>query len=226
MPTSTKKRARPGRPKDSELPARRRSEIIHHAINEFARRGFTGADLDVIATNAKCSKGTLYNYFSSKGDLFSASVDHVMFSMVEAVGANDEGDPVDQLRQLVYGFLRHFCDHPQYVELLVQERSDFRDRAEPAYNQYRQGSRDRWRKRFAALIEQKRMRSMPADRAINVMSDLLYGTIFMNYFRDRRIDPHEQAAELLDVLFNGLLTHSESTAPPKKSLAGKKPSSN
>jgi AcrR family transcriptional regulator len=205
MPSSRKKKARPGRPRDRDLPARRRSQIIHHAIDEFARNGFRGADLDVIAANAGCSKGTLYNYFSSKGDLFSASVDHVMFSMVEAVDDTDEGDPLERLEQLVRGFLRHFSTYPQYVELLVQERSDFRDRAEPTYYQYRLVSRKRWQKRFATLIEQKRMRPMPADRAINVMSDLLYGTIFMNYFRHRQINPDEQADELLDVLFHGLL---------------------
>jgi AcrR family transcriptional regulator len=203
------KRAGPGRPKDDELAARRRRDIVRHAIDEFARRGYAGADLEVIAANAGCSKGTVYNYFASKGELFGASVDHVMEGMVEAAGVNEEGDPLKQLENLVRGFLRHFTEHPEYVELLVQERSDFRDREEPTYYTYRTASRKRWQKRFEQLMEEGRMRRMPVDRAINILGDLLYGTIFMNYFRRRRIDPDQQAEEIMDVFLGGLLTKTE-----------------
>jgi AcrR family transcriptional regulator len=210
MAEPKQKRAGPGRPKDDELAARRRADIVRHAIDEFARRGYAGADLDVIAAHAGCSKGTLYNYFKSKGDLFAASVDHVLFGMKEAVGTLDEGeDPIDQLENLVRGFLRHFAKHPQHVELLVQERSDFRDREEPTYYTYRAASRRQWRRRFERLMAEGRMRRMPPDRAINILGDLLYGTIFMNHFRGRRIDPARQAAEVLDVLLGGLLTDAE-----------------
>ena len=209
MPESKPKRPGPGRPRDDELAARRRADIVRHAIDEFARRGYAGADLDVIAANAGCSKGTLYNYFASKGELFSASVDNVMFGMVEAAGVKGDGDPLEELATLVHGFLRHFAKHPQHVELLVQERSDFRDRAEPTYYRYRAASRKQWQKRFEQLMDQGRMRRMPPEQAINILGDLLYGTIFLNYFRRRQIDPDKQAAELLDILLGGLLTEQE-----------------
>ena len=50
---------------------------------------------------------------------------------------------------------------------------------------------------------------LPVDRAINILGDLLYGTIFMNHFRGRKIDPDRQAEEVLDVLLNGLLSEAE-----------------
>jgi AcrR family transcriptional regulator len=217
------KHARPGRPKDDQLAARRRREIVQHAIEEFARRGYNGADLDVIAREAGCSKGTLYNYFSSKGDLFSASVDHVMFSMVEAAGVRDEGDGVEQLERLIHGFLRHFSDHPQYVELLAQERSDFRDRKQPAYYRYRLISRRQWQRRFARLMAEGRMRRMPPAQAINIVGDLLYGTIFMNYFRRRRISPARQAGVVLEVLLGGLLSEAEFAAYRQRSQPPRPP---
>jgi AcrR family transcriptional regulator len=186
----------PGRPRDDELAIRRRREIVRHAIDEFASKGFAGADLDVIAANAGCSKGTLYHYFVSKGALFSASVDHVMFSVVEAIEPKRDSDPVELLEDLVLRFLRHFAAHPQHVELLVQERSDFKDREEPTYYRYREASRAEWQRRLV-------------DRALNGLSDLLYGTIFMNYFRRRQVSPERQAADLLDVLLGGLLTEKE-----------------
>lgn len=199
---------RPGRPKDSGLAVRRRSQIVQHAIEEFARHGYTGADLDVIAAAAGCSKGTLYNYFTTKGDLFSAAVDHVMFNMVAAMGVEDDGEAIAQLEQMVHGFLRYFAEHPQYVELLAHERSDFRDRQEPTFYRYRAVSRQQWKKKLARLMAQGLMRPMPADQIMNIFSDLLYGTILMNRFHDRHIKPERQAADVLAVMFGGLLTEA------------------
>jgi hypothetical protein len=41
------------------------------------------------------------------------------------------------------------------------------------------------------------------------MGDLLYGTIFTNYFAGPRQSPEAQAQDILDVVFGGLLSDSE-----------------
>lgn len=48
----------------------KRREIVTAARIVFARRGFANATLDEIAEMAEFGKGTLYNYFSSKEELF------------------------------------------------------------------------------------------------------------------------------------------------------------
>ena len=202
----------PGRPRDAGLPERRRREILVHAIEEFARGGYTGADLDRVARDSGCSKGTLYNYFANKGALFNAAVDNVMFGAVDSIGIapDDEvNDPVDLLARLVRGFLSYFAANPQFVELIVQERSDFRDREQPSFARYRDTAKQGWSKRFAKMMADGRMRRMPPDRAIQIVSDLLYGTIFLNHFRGRSLRPEQQAADVLDVLLHGLLVRPD-----------------
>lgn len=48
----------------------KRQEIVNAARDVFALRGFTAATLDEIADRAEFGKGTLYNYFQSKEELF------------------------------------------------------------------------------------------------------------------------------------------------------------
>jgi AcrR family transcriptional regulator len=203
------RRGRLGRPRDKSLPARRREQILVHAIKHFARTGYTNTDLDAVAADIGCAKGTLYNYFRNKRDLFHAAVDHVMRKLMERTAATTSHDLVDQLEDAVRTFLQYFHEHPEYIELLIQERSEFRDRRKPSYFQYREARRRLWRKYYRQLMAQGRIRQMPIERVMDVIGDCCYGTIFMNYFSDRRKTLEQQANDVLDVVFRGVLTETE-----------------
>ena len=199
----------PGRPKDDGLAARRREEILRHAIRHFARDGYFDADLDAVAGDVGCAKGTLYRYFDSKAELFRQSVDLVMQELLAVTGSSDSPDPLVQLEHAIRSYLAYFDAHPEYVELLIQERAAFRDRTKPTYFVHRDISRQRWTPRHLALMEAGRMRRVPVERVHDVVGDLLYGTIFTNYFAGRGKPLEQQVADVLDVLFNGLLTPQE-----------------
>jgi AcrR family transcriptional regulator len=51
----------------------RRLEIVRAARSVFAEKGFDKATLEEIAERAELGKGTVYNYFDSKDDLFLAA---------------------------------------------------------------------------------------------------------------------------------------------------------
>ena len=207
--TRRSRRGRLGRPRDKTLPARRREQILGHAIRHFAKRGYANTDLDAVAAEIGCAKGTLYNYFRNKRELFHAAVDQVMRKLVERAATTSSEDLVDQLEDAVRTFLQYFHEHPEYIELLIQERSEFRDRDNPSYFQYREARRRLWRKRYRQLIAAGRIRKIPIDRIMDVIGDCCYGTIFMNYFSNRRKTLEQQASDVLDVIFRGVLTDAE-----------------
>ncbi|GBQ07377.1 TetR/AcrR family transcriptional regulator [Acetobacter cerevisiae] len=53
----------------------KRQQILTGAKAVFAAHGFEGASMSAIAREAGVSKGTLYNYFANKCDLFAAFVE-------------------------------------------------------------------------------------------------------------------------------------------------------
>ena len=199
----------PGRPKDDALAARRREEILRHAIAHFARDGYSDTDLDALAADVGCAKGTLYRYFSSKAELFQQSVDLVMRELLVTTRASTSPDPLEQVEYAIRSYLAYFDAHPEYVELLIQERAAFRDRKKPTYFVHRDANIERWTECHLALMEQGRMRRMPVARVHAVIGDLLYGTIFTNYFTGQGKPLEQQVTDVLDVLFTGLLTPEE-----------------
>jgi AcrR family transcriptional regulator len=55
-------------------PGCKETQILEGAAAIFARDGYEGASMSRIAAEAGVSKGTLYNYFTSKAELFSSYV--------------------------------------------------------------------------------------------------------------------------------------------------------
>jgi len=202
---------KPGRPANPDHCARRREEILDVALKLFAKRGFPNTEMQELADRAGIGKGTLYRYFPSKEDLFLAAADRVMLRMRHTVDQAIDGvvDPLERIQKAIRAFLGFFADHPERVELLIQERANFKDRKKPTFFQHREVNVVRWRALYRELIEDGLLRDMPVDRISDVIGDLLYGTIFTNYFAGPRKPVQAQADDIIDVVFGGILSDTQ-----------------
>jgi len=82
---------------------------------EFGKRGFSAGSLNVIAREADIAKGSLFQYFTDKLDMFTticeAGIETIRDAALEGVDVeNDQFFPA--LRQIVCQWLRFFSTHP------------------------------------------------------------------------------------------------------------------
>lgn len=201
---------RPGRRAERE-PEERREEILDAATELFAAHGYAEACTQEVADRLGIGKGTIFRHFPTKRDLFLAAVDRVMRGLRGRIDEAVQGvdDPLERISTAVRTFLAFFAAHPRYVELIVQERALFKDRTKPTYGVYREKNMARWAELYRELIGAGRVRDMPPERISEVIGDLIYGTIFTNYFAGRCKPPDRQADDILDVVFNGILAEPE-----------------
>jgi hypothetical protein len=153
----------------------------------------------------------LYRYFPSKRELFLAAVDRVMRQLTERVNASiaDIADPLEQVAVAIRNYLAFFAEQPEYVELLIQERALFKDRKKTTYFQYREANSERWLNLYRDLIAGGRFRNVPVERIRDNIGNLVYGTMFTNYFTGQRQSYEAQTRDILDIVFNGILSDSE-----------------
>jgi AcrR family transcriptional regulator len=199
------------------LEARRRGEILDAAVRLFAEHGYSNTDVQVLADGLGVGKGTVYRYYPSKRELFLAAVDRGLEELSQRIdlALAGPGDPLGRFVGAVRAYLEFFHGRPEYVELFLQERAEFRDRRVPLYFS-RRDDREKPRLEFLqSLFDSGRFRNVPPDRVVTVVGDLLYGTIFTNYMTGRVIPPDQQAAAILDVVFRGLLSDRERKRKPK-----------
>ena len=191
--------------------ASRQEEILTQAARLFAERGYADTDTQLLAETIGVGKGTVYRYFPSKRELFLAAADRVMRMMRQHVDSSVEGieDPLERIAKGIHVFLTFFAEHPQFVELLIQERALFKDRKKPTFMEHRTMNVERWRALYRGLIGEHRVRDLPVEGITDVVGNLLYGTIFTNYFSGQSQSVDAQAQTIIDVLFNGILTPEE-----------------
>lgn len=208
MTTPTKKIAAP---KNEELVASRCEEILDEATKLFAEQGYSDAVTQELAERLGVGKGTLYRYYPSKRELFLAATDRVMRKMRTRVDEAIESvrDPFERLEVAIRTYLDFFGEHPEYVELLVQERALFRDRKKPTYFEHRERNVVSWHSMLTDLIAQGKILPMPVERITSVMFNSVYGIMFTNYFTGPTRSTVDQTRDILRIVLFGILSDSE-----------------
>lgn len=191
---------------------KRRQAIVQAATKLFASLGYADCEMEKVASKLRIAKGTLYLYFKGKEELFYACVDAGMVQMQEAVRAESSqaADPFQRIAFAIRAYLTFFDTHPELVELLIQERANFRSRKRPTYFEYRDANRGPWRDMYQSLVDQGRLRSdLTVERMLDTIGNLLYGTMFTNQFIGRTLTLEEQCEATVQVVFRGIMSDGE-----------------
>lgn len=107
MPTATWQR----------LPEARRRAVLAAAEAEFAERGFSGGSLNTIVRNAGVAKGSLFQYFDDKADLYSHLAELASVRIRAQVGnriaeLDWDADFFGALRELLIFWTEYFGENP------------------------------------------------------------------------------------------------------------------
>ncbi|MBA4190469.1 MAG: TetR/AcrR family transcriptional regulator [Planctomycetaceae bacterium] len=208
-----KPRTRPGRPRDPELEARRREQIIDVAAREFARYGFANTQVQTIANHLGVGNGTVFRYFETKEKLFLAAVECGLRELTAEMDRVLEAslDPLTMFTEAIRTYLGFFHRRPEMAELFIQERAAFPHHHRPLYfaTQADDEHTCKHTEFFQRLMATGRIRPMPIERLFAVVGDLLYGTILTNLLSGRPADPESQARDVTDVILNGILADGD-----------------
>lgn len=90
--------------RNQQMRAASRSRILRAALRLFARHGYDGTSIRMIAHEARISLGLLYNYFPSKRRVLSALFEQSMRDVRASFGVAEVArSPADRIRALVRG---------------------------------------------------------------------------------------------------------------------------
>ncbi|AXI11238.1 TetR family transcriptional regulator [Oceanobacillus sp. 143] len=117
---------------------KRRAQIKNAALKVFARRGFIGTKMSMIAKEADISQGLSYRYYQSKDELFIELVKDAMEETAEAYAslANLAGSPSGKIKELTKRMLHTSNRHSFMLIQQVQISDVVPDKAKEIVQQY------------------------------------------------------------------------------------------
>ena len=202
-------------PKDTflNLPEEKRNAITQAAIREFEYHSYDQASVNRIVEEAGIPKGSMYQYFSHKKDLYK----YILSLIVEAkmqyltpVMTNPFAHPIEVvLRDMFASGLRFAKEHPHYMRI---GNKFIQDKTHPIYLEVMADNQNRAEQVYEMLLAQAVQRGeLRKDLDIHFTAHLIFS--LSNNLVEYNPDPHqdrwldtmyESLEKLLDVLFLGI----------------------
>ncbi len=104
-----------------KIPKVKQERILQAAISEFAKNGYNAANINTIAKRADISIGSLYNYFSSKEDLFLTIINYgykVLENVIYSIDLRG-GDIYDKIERLFIAAQEYARKYPQLNQIYL-----------------------------------------------------------------------------------------------------------
>lgn len=98
-----------------------RARLLAAAAEEFGRVGFERANVDAISLAAGFAKGTIYNYFPSKEEVFLAVVEEASVQATASGSVPPEAPAGERLAATLAGFCAWAGEHDPFARVLVRE---------------------------------------------------------------------------------------------------------
>jgi len=114
------------KPTFGKIPVEKRERILRTAAQEFAKLGFSSANINVIAKKAGISIGSMYNYFTSKEALF-LTLNDLSYHLIDAILAAtdlEEGTLFDKFERLLRSVQVYARLYPEFNQIYQELTSE------------------------------------------------------------------------------------------------------
>jgi AcrR family transcriptional regulator len=184
----------------------KKEAIIEQAIATFAEDGFRNSDVQVIADRAGVGKGTVYRYFGNKEELFFATsmavLERLVARLMAAIAPIES--PLAKLRASAAAYAEFFEADPRYLEVFVQERSQFRGHAPEDHLRYHEEVLDCFAAILREGIQLGELRDLDARETIISLSSLVYGSVIWACYANDDRTLTKRTLHAVDIFFDGI----------------------
>lgn len=194
----------------------KRSEIMEAACSIFSEKGFRDTTLDEIATTAEFGKGTIYNYFDNKEDIYSAIIHDVsnnlsnIFKEADSV-STDVKDFITNYTRLLFKYCFSNKDaFIIYVREIVHFTTDIFISDRTIINERHEDVKNLLIKKFESGMRKKEFKRFDPVKLTLLFEHLIFPFILCQInCSEGEIDQEKEMEFLLSIFFNGIINNKK-----------------
>src|SRR5690606_30969686 len=115
------------------------------------------------------------------------------------------------LRRIAIASAEYYQRNPQAVEIMLQERAEFRESVFPTHLMFRAEGRGGLERLLRGAVERGELRGVDVAPINNAFADLIHGTIVNGVLEGSKARLVERITIAIDIFLNGLVVRHEST---------------
>ena len=192
----------------------RRKLVLEVAESLFADQGYTQTTVADIAAKAEFAKGSIYQLFESKDEIFTEIVKSKLTSIIENVEKTLLGEerPVEKIRKVIHGKLRHFWENQDFARIFLNEFKGFHLMMNPEFAKEHEHEVIVFHKKIEKVIEGGRaLGEFRNDISPATLMAALTGFtngIIVRWLRDEgsSINYDEASRKVEEIFFHGALS--------------------
>ncbi|HID92614.1 MAG TPA: TetR/AcrR family transcriptional regulator [bacterium (Candidatus Stahlbacteria)] len=184
----------------------KRDIILKVAQNLFARYGLKKTTVDEIARDARVSKGTIYHYFKSKEDIFSAVVERESKILKDKIkeAIEKEDPPQKKLRAFVLTKIHYMRELVNLYNVTKDIVTEVLPQLETARKSYFDDEIKIVKEILTEGVEKRIFTIKKIDLTALAMISALKGLEYPWVMHGKSIDIEESIDALLEILFKGI----------------------
>ena len=190
----------------------RKSEIADAATFLFAKNGYDSTTLDDIAAKSEFGKGTIYNYFNSKEEIYDYIIEDIFSSHLDLLKkADDESKTFrDLVERITYDILEFCFFYSDKFQLLVTVRTNrFKCGSKKCSNiclKFDEEIFNIYKKRILLGIENKEIIDINPDTLVLFYPSFIFPYIIslLTVKTPDVIDINKEVKYLVKILFEGI----------------------
>ena len=182
------------------------------AVSIFAKKGYRDTTLDEIAITSEFGKGTIYNYFKSKEEIYSAIIDEVSKSLYQIIQQADSGTKNSkEFFEMHTKLVFQYCIGKRdafiiYVREIVHFTTDIFITDRRRINERHENVRSILIKKISKGIKLKEIKKYDAEKLTALYEHLIFPYILflIDTFEDK-FDQDKEIDFILSVFYNGII---------------------
>ncbi|MDO9574465.1 MAG: TetR/AcrR family transcriptional regulator [Candidatus Contubernalis sp.] len=185
----------------------KRTRILMAALKVFSRRGFHQVKVEEIAQEAEIGKGTIYEYFESKEDIFhqiyrlSSERYTSVFQEMQTQGT----DLWDKIKILSLKHIEFFQTHKDMSAFVLDGQSRPLESLNEWLMEQKEQRQELVREMLAQAVENGEIRKVDPDLASRMVMGLIFSVFGGMIFMEGTVPEEKTVEGMLDILKKGLI---------------------
>ncbi len=182
------------------------------AVGIFAKKGYRDTTLDEIAITSEFGKGTIYNYFKSKEEIYFAIIDEVSRSLYKIIQQTDSATKNSKdFFEMHSKFVFQYCVQKRdafiiYVREVAHFTTDIFITDRQKINERHDKVRSILIKKISDGIKLKEIKKYDAEKLTTLYEHLLFPYIlFLINCCEDNFDQDKEIEFILSVFYNGII---------------------